>query len=515
MYRNTYPPPPPPSSSGPPLPPPPPPPSSYGNERYDRPPPPSYPPPADGSSRPWNDHYSQQDRRDEYQFRGPYSDLRRNRQEDRRRNDGNYRDRDRDRDRDNYRPPQGDFTFHVEPPPGIEPYDTYRPRDRDRDYHGSRVYDEQYSRQSSRRTYNHRDSNYRDERTVPYHSRRGDNDRQAGRNGRPHRMDDRSDRRRQNYSQQSHQGAEHGQRGNRKKARPSARLLLVKKHDENPELMLGDTGGRVTYRDVDELSNSDETEMDISDNSDADAAEPASKRARTSATATAAEQEAPRWSNPDPYTALPPPDESTRKKKDMVQLIRKARVEAEAKKPAAQIEGLDFISCDINDNDDKVHELPGNSDTEERTRQEWRVKTTKADTKMPGAHDLRGSVTTATALPPKQLQPSVLPPSTSSTQTRAGITKSHAHNSISQTTSVGNKSNPIDLTSSPALGNRKRTSDDTIKSFSSSLKPRASLKSANQMAKGGAILPSWQSNGEPCPWFHPEHVDVSCSPGTR
>lgn len=38
---------------------------------------------------------------------------------------------------------------------------------------------------------------------------------------------------------------------------------------------------------------------------------------------------APRWSNPDPYTVLPPVDESQRKKRDVVKLIRKARVAAE------------------------------------------------------------------------------------------------------------------------------------------------------------------------------------------
>ena len=37
----------------------------------------------------------------------------------------------------------------------------------------------------------------------------------------------------------------------------------------------------------------------------------------------------PRWSNPDPYTVLPPVDESSRKRKDVVKLIRRARKDAE------------------------------------------------------------------------------------------------------------------------------------------------------------------------------------------
>ncbi|KAI0887931.1 uncharacterized protein GGS22DRAFT_90641 [Annulohypoxylon maeteangense] len=482
MYRNTYPPPPPPTSSGLPLPPPPPPPSSYGNERYDRPAQSSYPPPADGPSRQWNDHYTQQDRRDEHQFRGPYSDLRRNRQEDRRRNDGDYRDRDRDRDhdRDNYRPPQGDFTFRVEPPPGVESYESYRPRDRerDRDQHAPRA------------------NNYNDERTAPYQSRRNENGRQEGRNGRPRRTDD---RRRQHNSYQPQQGTGYGRRGERReKTKPSARLLLLKKHDEDPELMLGDTKGRVTYRDVDELSDSDETEMDISDNSDTDVAEPVSKRARTSTTATAAEQEAPKWSNPDPYTALPPPDETSRKKKDMVQLIRKARVEAEAKKPAAQIEGLDFISCDFNDNDDKVRDLPSNSESKGQTRY-GQESTTKAGAKISTLRDLRGA--TATTSP--------------STENRIASAESHTRNSTSHENSLGNKSNPIDLTASTSLGNRKRTFDDNIKSYSSSQKSRASGRPVKKMDKGGNILPWWLPKDEPCPWFKADHVNNSFSPGSR
>lgn len=35
---------------------------------------------------------------------------------------------------------------------------------------------------------------------------------------------------------------------------------------------------------------------------------------------------APRWSNPDPYTVLPPVDEAQRKRKDVVKMIRKARI---------------------------------------------------------------------------------------------------------------------------------------------------------------------------------------------
>lgn len=51
-----------------------------------------------------------------------------------------------------------------------------------------------------------------------------------------------------------------------------------------------------------------------------------------------------KWSNPDPYTALPPPGEA-RKTKDFVRLIRKARVEQNAGVNKAS-GGGDFISLD-------------------------------------------------------------------------------------------------------------------------------------------------------------------------
>jgi non-canonical poly(A) RNA polymerase PAPD5/7 len=59
--------------------------------------------------------------------------------------------------------------------------------------------------------------------------------------------------------------------------------------------------------------------------------------------------EVPRWSNPDPYTALPPVDESNRKHKDVVKLIRKARVETASVTVMAVTNDQDFISFDGDD----------------------------------------------------------------------------------------------------------------------------------------------------------------------
>ncbi|KAI1482196.1 hypothetical protein K445DRAFT_318962 [Daldinia sp. EC12] len=432
MYRNSY------NPSTPSNPPPPPPP---GYDNYNRPPQPS-----------WNG-YPPQERRDDYQFRGPYSDLRRNRPDDHRRSDGEYRDRDRDRyrDSDNYRPPQGDFTFRVERPAGI---DSYVPSDREQ-----------------------RDSrDYGDGRNAPHQPRRDDNGRSAGRDGRPRRNDDR--RRHQPHRDARYRGQAR-QYNPYKPPIPAARLLLMKKHDDNPEIMLGDTTGRATYRDVDELSDSDEAEMDISDNSDSDVAEPVAKRMRTSESTTKPEQDVPRWSNPDPYTALPPPDESTRKKKDMVQLIRKARVEAEAKKPTAPAEGLDFISCDFSDNEDEKNKAT--ADNEDSANGKSQLLTDKSDANRREA---------TSTLPATQ---SHNPPTE---EIRAQRTEAQPTKPSTQGTST----NPIDLTASTSLGTRKRTFDDTIKL------PHSTVKVSMKFSGGGNVLPAWQPKDDnPCPWVVADH----------
>lgn len=93
--------------------------------------------------------------------------------------------------------------------------------------------------------------------------------------------------------------------------------------------------------------------MDVSSEDEDEAAHPRKKRAvdpNNSGTATAAPAPpppAPKWSNPDPYTVLPPPDETQSKRVDVVKLIRKARIAATAAQPTqedAVKTNEDFIS---------------------------------------------------------------------------------------------------------------------------------------------------------------------------
>lgn len=508
MNRNNY----PASSSGPPPP--------QSHERYDRqpqppqPPPPSFLPPPPPTDRSWNDHQSQQDRRSEHQFRGPYSSLRQTRSDDRHRSNDDYRDRD------SHRPPQGDFTFRVERPSGIESYDSYRPPERD----FGRAYEPFYLQPATHSIYSR--DRYDDERSSSHRLRHGENERSGGRDTRPRRTDD---RRRQQRQYPSNAGRP--RTGRYEKVLPADRLLLRKKHDDSAELMLGNTIGRATYRDVDELSDSDEAAMDISDNSDnsdSDADEPARKRARTSAATTSKpEQEVPRWSNPDPYTALPPPDESTRKKKDMVQLIRKARVEAEAKKPTTQTEGLDFISCDLSgDEKDNRYDNKKNPRTQNNRNdynkhsvshdaegQDWRgttrIERSQESIKKVGAVQLSGTNTsaplsTSSTLPPKP------PISLSTYEAHAEATSTGAPSSSTHGTNgaygASTNTNPVDLTPSNIFGSRKRTYDESFK-----LLPQSSSKPSTKMhITPGNMVPEWRPvDDNSCPWSTTDHSEVS------
>ena len=75
-----------------------------------------------------------------------------------------------------------------------------------------------------------------------------------------------------------------------------------------------------------------------------------SKRVRLKANNSLADELA-RWSNPDPYTSLPPVDDPKRKHKDVVKLIRKARVETTAAPGMGAANDQDFISFDFDGDD--------------------------------------------------------------------------------------------------------------------------------------------------------------------
>ncbi|KAM0351770.1 hypothetical protein ACHAPU_002282 [Fusarium lateritium] len=234
---------------------------------------------------------------------------------------------------------------------------------------------------------------------------------------------------------------------------PSERALVSGAAADMPEERLGEQG-TVKFRDVDQLSDDDELEMDISSSSETEG--PSKKRARI-ADDSGSGDAAPKWSNPDPYTALPCPDEATRKKRDMVKLIRKARFDGQEDKLAASTEAEDFISFDLTEDEES-------SEEEE-------------------------------APPPPPREPPPPPPPTAPSGPRADLDKSRAPANGTLDASRRSANEP--------LGSRKRTANDEIKP-----PDYGQLKKVTTKPAKGTLVPSWQPKAteDPCPWDTIDHT---------
>ena len=122
------------------------------------------------------------------------------------------------------------------------------------------------------------------------------------------------------------------------------RPLLHTRRDRTPDQLDGMADENTDipkFRNLENMSDSD-SEIMVESESENDASD------KEKLQQTEEIKAAPRWSNPEPYTSLPPP-EASRKRKDVVKLIRKARVAAskndEHLKQLAQND--DFISFGI------------------------------------------------------------------------------------------------------------------------------------------------------------------------
>ncbi|OAL39403.1 hypothetical protein AYO20_01273 [Fonsecaea nubica] len=124
------------------------------------------------------------------------------------------------------------------------------------------------------------------------------------------------------------------------------RPLLRLRHDDSTDPSLEDPNStsKSKFRNVDELTDSEEEEMAQSDE-DEEVARRANKRARVNGPESPAMLAPPKWSNPDPYTSLPPQAEAPAKRIDVVKLIRKARIDGTRSLENVNL-AHDFISFD-------------------------------------------------------------------------------------------------------------------------------------------------------------------------
>lgn len=247
-------------------------------------------------------------------------------------------------------------------------------------------------------------------------------------------------------------------------------------HESGTEVAFYNTAGGVTYRPLNELSDSDEAEMDISGDEAGSDGEPSTKRARVGMERSESDNKAPKWSNPDPYTALPPESSTQGKKKDVVRMIRKSRVQETEIRASLPSETADFISFDT--------ESEHGSDDEELSPATTAVSSLPATT-------------------PRNLQ---LPskPLAAAQLENAPVTR-HPNLQLPAKPSVvaEPEHRPVILPdpSSSALGSRKRTHDDEIKL------PHARFRKVTKLRAGGGITNEWLADPEldSTPWMKTDH----------
>lgn len=252
------------------------------------------------------------------------------------------------------------------------------------------------------------------------------------------------------------------------------RPFLLSTRASTPELMPGmeeADGPAVKYRALEDLSDSDEADMDVSSDDENEredlgsGEQPKKKQARTGLEKSADGESVPRWSNPDPYTVLPPPDESQRKKMDVVKLIRKARV-VSSSESATKLEAVadDFISFDFDDEDKE------DLDQSQDLTEEENGNGVPGAPKGPRGHrypedirNLRG--------------PNLM-----------GVKPSRRE---------------LGTSSDSALGSRKRNYEDEIKDA-----PLLPIKPTSSRPVGGSILKAWQAVAgvSDTPWCTVDHA---------
>ena len=162
-------------------------------------------------------------------------------------------------------------------------------------------------------------------------------------------------------------GGGFGRGGYRKPGAHERALLTVQDHG-SPERTLGVEDGSHKFMDVEDIPDEEEEEAG---NGDAEGStEDGAKKVARTANGRADGDSVPKWSNPEIYDALPPPEELRPGKKiDFVQLIRKAKNEAAARGDAtnAVTANDDCISFGDDDASTKDNGTQSVDDDEPRT----------------------------------------------------------------------------------------------------------------------------------------------------
>ena len=303
---------------------------------------------------------------------------------------------------------------------------------------------------------------------------------------------------------------------------PSDRPLLRQRNETGSEELLGITEEQASirrYMPAEDVSDSDEESMDESD-SDAHnpeqtgdgSLEPPKKRRNVGTgkhNGNDGDNE-PKWSNPDPYTVLPPVDEEVRKRKDVVKLIRKSDLHT-AKKASQQNQVAandDFISFGFEDDKASIRDMrPPSPSSVDRGDYGVGVPGAPSGPRQHFSHldnlhgqpsgDAPGTYSkaeTANSLGPPpalfELRPLVPEEIVVDKQLSREIISSDHING-------GDAYAPLSYDDG-ALGSRKRTYNDEIKGEKVRPRKKAGFGQAN-----GSVLPEWVpgQDTDPIPWL--------------
>lgn len=136
---------------------------------------------------------------------------------------------------------------------------------------------------------------------------------------------------------------------------------LLSQRDRGDQQVLRDTSVADKFRNLDEITDSEEDAMSESDDD-----RHQSKKAKIADDRSLEAATPPKWSNPDPYTALPPAAEGVGKRTDVLKLIRKAKIAHEKDQADKPAQDEDFISFDLDEDEDETLSAAPNGPRENR-----------------------------------------------------------------------------------------------------------------------------------------------------
>ncbi|KAL8861475.1 MAG: hypothetical protein Q9178_001999 [Gyalolechia marmorata] len=313
----------------------------------------------------------------------------------------------------------------------------------------------------------------------------------------------------------------------------AARPLLSSRRGNSPEPLLSEAAAQnqiQRFLPAEDVSDSGEEDMDESDAEDELAADqdppftfdatqerplgglelnpseetlepPAKRRATDAAKEAKQEPSVPKWSNPDPYTVLPPVDESQRKRKDVVKIIRKARIAAGKEETTENQVAAndDFISFGFGGDKVVTERSRSSSPSEPGNGHQPRVPGAPTGPRSfshlnhlhgPNTHGAPGT----SDLGPSAIELGPPPGLTNGPQeAKPGFIV---------------KRPDIYPDQAEALGNRKRTHEDQIKGEAI----KVAVKAHKQISSG-SVLREWQCSGNinPTPWLVDDHRPTEMS----